>query len=365
MKLTLLTHKNNIGAEIIKTLKSGAYSDFKIAVAYARNSGINRIYNELADFSKNGDEMTVIAGIDQKNTSYQALFNLKTFTKDNLYVHHDKNFSITFHPKVYIFGNEETEKIIIGSSNLTAGGFFLNYEANIDVQLSQNKESKEFQQQLANYWKTLITDENTKKCDSTLLNKMLDAGAVADEKKLQPFKKILDDISIDLPFKKIKKTRKLPPVTNIVTPNIPLVKDKFVMTLSGFDVSDKSQDPVILIPLKALRMIPVFWNFPTLYTNSGSGYPQLYATANVKIDSEVLKNEHIRLYYYDKKREFRLQCEAIKRNGNKGDIIQITKDAQNPLEYNIELIRIATANYKKLENTLDKKVSPQKRFTYY
>src|SRR5437868_13122466 len=98
MKVTLLTHENTVGEEIAKTLRSGQYADFKVVVAYSRNSGISRIYNDLRTFSNNGGRTSVIAGIDQLNTSYQALVNLKTFAKDNLFIHHDKNFDITFHP---------------------------------------------------------------------------------------------------------------------------------------------------------------------------------------------------------------------------------------------------------------------------
>ena len=92
MDITFLTHENSIGSEITKTLKSRKYSDFKVAVAYIKNSGVTRIYDELVYFSNKGGKTSFIAGIDQNNTSYQALANLKTFTKDNLFIHHDKNF---------------------------------------------------------------------------------------------------------------------------------------------------------------------------------------------------------------------------------------------------------------------------------
>lgn len=137
------------------------------------------------------------------------------------------------------------------------------------------------------------------------------------------------------------------------------------MTLSGFDVSSKSQDPVILIPLKALRNMPIFWNFPNLYTDSGSGYPQLYASANINIDGKVFKDQHIRIYYYDNKKEFRLQCELIKRNGKQGDIILIQKNTNKPLEFEIELLRIGSMKFDSIKRLLINKVSKQKFFCYY
>src|SRR3972149_8053800 len=296
MKITLLTHENTAGNEIAKTLKSGKYSDFKVAVAYAKNSGISRIYNELASFSNNGGRTSIIVGIDQNNTSYQALVNLKTFAKDNLFIHHDKNFDITFQPKVYLFGDKEIEKVIVGSSNFTAGGFFLNYEANISVTLDTSENDRNFQKQVADYWNGLLNDDNTKKCDLAFLDKLLEYGSVVDERKQRPFKEIIEKIS-DLPFKTKKQARILPPASTQIITTTPALKEKFAMTLSGFDVSAKSQDPVVLIPIAALKSMPLFWNWPVLYTDSGAGYPQLYAIANIRIDGKILKDQHIRIYY--------------------------------------------------------------------
>jgi len=146
---------------------------------------------------------------------------------------------------------------------------------------------------------------------------------------------------------------------------VPSLKEKFAMTLSGFDVSAKSLDPVILIPITALKSMPMFWNFPILYTDSGAGYPQLYATANIHIDGKFLRDQNIRIYYYDKKKEFRLQCEPIKRNGKQGDIISIHKDPNKPLEFEIELLRKGSTKFNAIELILKHKVSSQKFFTYY
>lgn len=365
MELTLLTHEKTAGEEIAKNLKSGKYSDFKVAVAYTRNSGVSRIYNELSSFVNDGGVISVIAGIDQCNTSYQALANLTSIAKNNLFLHHDKNFDITFHPKVYLFGNKMIEKVIIGSSNFTAGGFFLNYEANIGVTLDSSKNAKDFRKQVAEYWDNLLSDENTKPCDITLLNKLLEGGSVIDENKQKPFKDIIEKISNDLPFKTKKKIKPLPPATDTKSIYIPDLKTKFAMTLSGFDVSPKSQDPVQLIPIAALKSIPVFWSFPMLYTDSGAGYPQLYATANIRINGKLLKDQQIRIYYYDKKTEFRLQCEPIKRNGKPGDIIVVEKDHKKPLEYKIDLIRTDSFEYRVIKPILTNKVSENKYYAYY
>ena len=365
MELTLFTHENTAGEEIAKTLRSGKYSDFKGTVAYSRNSGIGRIYNELTEFAEHGGKTSVIAGIDQNNTSYQALINLKTFAKDNLFIHHDKNFNITFHPKVYMFGNEQIEKVIVGSSNLTAGGFYLNYEANVGITLDNSKNSKNFQKQISDYWNNLLNDENTKKCGMPLLKKLLERGSVVDEHKQRPFKEIIGRIETNLPFKTRESVKTLPSIVARSSVSVPALANKFAMTLSDFDVSSRSQDPVILIPLAALKKMPTFWNFPSLYTNSEAGYPQLYALANIHIDGKTTREQHVRIYYYDQKSEFRLQCKAIKRKGDSGDIITIEKDPRNPLGFEIELLRKNSEKFKAIKPTLDHRASKLKHFTYY
>jgi len=365
MELNLLSHQKTLGTEISKSLRSGKYSDFKVAVAYARDSAISRIYNDLTEFAKNGGKTSVIAGIDQGNTSYQALVNMKTFAKDSLYIHHDRNINITFHPKVYLFGNQETEKIIVGSSNFTAGGFFLNYEANIEVTLDNSESAVNFKKQISDYWGDLLKDENTKLCELPLLDELLEQGSVIDESQQKLFKAIVGKISYDLPFTQKQNLGKLPPLSTLAPVLLPKSKKIFAMTLSGFDVSPKSQDPVILIPIAALKSFPNFWNFPKLYTYSSSGYLQLYASAKILIDTTPHLDQHLRIYYYEKKSEFRLQCEAIKRNGKEGDIITIEKSVNNPMGFLIELVRINSPKYNQILALLGNKVSSKKYFGYY
>ena len=362
MKLTLLTHEKPVGEEIARALNSGKYSNFKAAVAYARNSGISRICNELADFAGNGGKISIIAGIDQGNTSYQALVNLKTFAKDDLFIHHDRNFDITFHPKIYLFGNSQIEKIILGSSNLTAGGFYLNYEANISVRLGSSENAKRLRRQVADYWSDLLNDKNTKRCAPALLNKLLENGSIADERAQKPFKEIIEKISSGSPFE-ARELRTMPPAVESRT-EVPALKEKFAMTLSSFDVSERSLDPVLLIPIAALRTRPGFWNFPAFYTYSETGYPQLYAVAEVRVDGAILKDQHIRIYYYEKKSEFRLKCEVIKRTGDEGDIILIRKYPTRPLEFEIELLRRNSIEYEELRPLLKQRASSQKFFAY-
>lgn len=105
-------------------------------------------------------------------------------------------------------------------------------------------------------------------------------------------------------------------------------------------------------------------NFPIISNDYIETYP-LINSVHYRIDGETLKDQHIRIYYYDKKKEFRLQCKPIKRNGNQGDIIVIQKDSNKPLEFEIELLRQSSTKHKTISPLLTNKVSTQKFFTYY
>ena len=327
-----------------------------------KTPGVGRLYNDLMQFSNQGGQTTAIIGIDQNNTSYQALANLISFTNSSLYIHHDKG-AITFHPKVYLFGNEQIEKVFVGSSNLTAGGLFLNFEANIFVNLDKSDKSEEFRNKITEYWNFLISDGNTKLVDLQFITRLLESGNLIDENKKRGFKEIIGEVS-NLPFTS-RKIQKLLPVSKQLNINPKKFSSNFAMILSGFDVSSKSLDPVQLIPIAALKEFPVFWNFPKFYIESDKGYPQLYAIANILIDGKILANQHIRIYYYDKKKEFRLQCEAIKRNGNQNDIMVIRKDENRPLEFRIELLRFGSVEHSAILPLLTKKVSPLKSYGYF
>ncbi|TFB10222.1 hypothetical protein E3V36_04600 [Candidatus Marinimicrobia bacterium MT.SAG.2] len=361
MELKLLTHETVIGNEITTSLGSGQYKNFKMVVAFAKNSGIGRLYNDLSSFSNQGGKVEAIVGIDQKVTSYQSLINLKAITKENLYIHHD-NGTINFHTKMYLFGNTEIDKVIVGSSNLTAGGLYMNFEANISVNLDSSKSTIRFRNQVENYWKNLSSDENTVKADRKLIDQLFDAGKLYDENEHGSFKTNIGEAS-GLPFKN-RKPPKLPPLSNKITTTTPSSFNSFAMTLSKFDVSSKSQDPVILIPITALRKNPTFWNWPFLYMRSGGGYPQYYAPTDVKING-TQKRKTIRIYYYDTKSEFRLQCEGIKRNGNPNDIMLIKKTPSKSIEYEIELVRSNSSKYKILLPKLTETTPNKRKFYNY
>lgn len=322
----------HMGSEITAALSSGNYKNFRAAVAFIRQPGLNTIYPSLLQFTQNGGDVLIVAGIDNGITSYQSLSNLLALAT-KLRIHHVSDVGETFHPKVYIFGKTErtVDKIIVGSSNLTVGGFYRNVEANVEINfdgIGNPSTVSNFRKELDKFWNGLIRNKNTILADSQFLNKLAEEGHLSDENQFSSFRKISNSLMRSPPkssrFGSSTKSTSVPKNRNLpATGKIPMGMKKFAMTLSHFDTSPQSQDPVILIPLRALNDNPGFWNFPASYGVSGKHYLEYYT--NAKVCNGGKNIVPVRIYAYSGKREFRLQCENIKRNGSKGDIMEIEK----------------------------------------
>lgn len=132
-----------LGYHLISELKYGNYKRLFITTAYAKASGVLRLKHALQQFKSTGGEIHCFIGIDQYNTTYEALKELYVLS-DKLYIIHNERLSHTYHPKVYMLDNntENPQKVwlSIGSNNLTAGGLFINYEScSIDILNISNK----------------------------------------------------------------------------------------------------------------------------------------------------------------------------------------------------------------------------------
>ncbi len=119
-----------LGTILKSKLSEDKYKYFVIVSAFAKNSGVLRIKESLQKFRDNGGRVEAFIGLDAYGTSYEAVVNLFSLV-DSLYIVHDSNSSITFHSKIYFLSDlKESEWISVGSSNLTGGGLWTNYETN-------------------------------------------------------------------------------------------------------------------------------------------------------------------------------------------------------------------------------------------
>lgn len=106
-----------------------------IAVAWVRASGMAYLSDRLANFLQHGGQLSVIVGIDIQNTTregLQALLDLERYGRCETFVYHNEAGGV-FHPKLYLFRNEEEARLIVGSNNITQSGLYVNVEAGLQV----------------------------------------------------------------------------------------------------------------------------------------------------------------------------------------------------------------------------------------
>lgn len=106
-----------------------------IAVAWVRASGMAHLSDRLENFLRHGGRLTVVVGIDLQNTTsegLQALLDLEKCGNAETFVYHNEAGGV-FHPKLYLFRNEEEARLIVGSNNITESGLYVNVEAGLQV----------------------------------------------------------------------------------------------------------------------------------------------------------------------------------------------------------------------------------------
>ena len=121
--------------ELKQCLGRNDLNNFKFVVAYAKSGPLKRLEPYIQNWLYKGKRIEAIFGIDQRNTSQEALeFALGNFTQS--YIAHVKGrFGPTFHPKLYLFYGRDKATAFIGSNNLTVGGTEINFETGVRLDL--------------------------------------------------------------------------------------------------------------------------------------------------------------------------------------------------------------------------------------
>jgi len=129
---------------LVDEFNNSEWNAFQSAVAFASQSGnFPALLEAIANFAQRGGRIEMTFGADtfsgQGGSEYaaieQLLNTLKEFPEAKISLYREKGR--TFHPKLYLFSNVKQKKarLIIGSSNWGAGGFYGNVEANVMINL--------------------------------------------------------------------------------------------------------------------------------------------------------------------------------------------------------------------------------------
>lgn len=113
-----------------------------IIVAWARTNGFGLLFDALGAHLK---KINVVVGMAGAATSAEALAHLLRACKA-VHVFH-KHHLQTFHPKIYCLDSggvpPDQATLLVGSSNMTGGGLFSNFEANLVADLNPRSSSRD------------------------------------------------------------------------------------------------------------------------------------------------------------------------------------------------------------------------------
>ena len=112
--------------------------DIRMAAAFMTVSGLSMIEPSIRTTLQSGALVEFLVGLDLNTTEPEALLRLFDVSLNSpgltIYCYASLAPGIVYHPKMYLFREDDDVKAIVGSSNLTSGGLQNNIEVNIVVE---------------------------------------------------------------------------------------------------------------------------------------------------------------------------------------------------------------------------------------
>lgn len=362
--------------------------------AFVSLQTIMRVKQQLLELKGYGVDFRFVLGIDLGGTSQEVLKELLGWGIDVRIIKH-RIPGHTFHPKLYLFQWDDIATIIIGSNNITEGGFFGNYEgaARITYQLPDDAEG--FGSACAELSRFLEPDGPVAyELTAEFLDALIARGDIPTEAEARKGRDIAaetkkakgkkagepifgtEDIKTPPPLpadlierlvKDVRKRRKASKKiarkaakekTEVAMPIDDEVSDSllpaaFYMTLptlQGENIPGEGR-----IPLEAIELAKEFWGWSYEYSKEVSpraGKDRVYwnwrpkwRIWSVEAPGDVTVQE-VRMYMYENSSDFRFYVQPIvKAGGDLGDVVRIRRIAESGAEFECVLARHGTPDY--------------------
>ncbi|MBI4488575.1 MAG: hypothetical protein HY694_05780 [Deltaproteobacteria bacterium] len=355
-----------------------------------------RIKHQIAALRAANTAVRFVLGIDLGGTSQEVLRELLGWNIETLIVKH-RIPGHTFHPKIYFFEWDDRAEIIVGSSNVTEGGFFGNYESCVRITYDfpvDLEACTSAQTELSRFLNP--GGPITYPLTETLLNQLIARNAIPTEAEARKNrdigltaklksetgkqgaeKAIFGTEHIDLPpplpadllerliqnvrhrredarRARKKKTKPSPAQSPIGTKGEdPLSPGAFYMTLptlQGEKIPGEAR-----IPLEAIELAREFWGWPEEYEKDVSpraGKNRVYwnwrpawRVWSVKNPDDV-NTQRVRMYMYTNSSDFRFYVRPLVNAGaDLGDVVCIRRIAEPDAEYECALAQKSTPEY--------------------
>ena len=362
--------------------------------AFVSLQTIMRLKQQILDLERNGVDIRFVLGIDLGGTSQEVLKEILGWNIDTKLVKHRRPRH-TFHPKLYLFEWKDRGTIIIGSNNITEGGFFGNYEGAARVTYSLPEEAEAFVNAYNKLKRFLNPDSPVSyQLTEKLLVELADRGELPTEaearvgrdffgKSKKPYAEkgksifgteyiasppplpadVLERLVKDVRArrqaarkktkKKISKKKGAPTLPIDEHASASLLPAAFYMTLptlQGVTIPGEAR-----IPLEAIELAKEFWGWPDEYTKKVSphaGKERVYWNWRPNwqvwsVDSpDDVTTQVVRMYMYENSSDFRFYARPlVNAGGDLGDVVRIRRIAQSDAEYECALAKKGTAEY--------------------
>ena len=140
-------------------------SSIRMIAAFIRESGIRFILEDLKVAVSKGAKIQILTGLYLGITEPSALYLLKLCFGNSIEIKIFKHNDISFHPKTYIFEDDQRSEIYIGSSNISASALENGVEWNYKI---VQDESKEVFSQFYNNFNLLFNEHSVELSDELL-----------------------------------------------------------------------------------------------------------------------------------------------------------------------------------------------------
>lgn len=181
-----------------------------IATAFFKKSGLKLLLPAIKNHIEVNKPINIIVGQNFGLTEPLALrtvFNLfEKKTNANLFLDKAEEKTTVFHPKLFIFKNNDRGIIISGSANITKGGLTTNQEVSL---VSNTKPSSKDWKAAIKYFKSMTSKDNASLLNLMLINRYEDYYKkqlkARKDQKTTPEKR---DSEYSFDYKKLKKRLK-------------------------------------------------------------------------------------------------------------------------------------------------------------
>lgn len=160
LKPRFLTNRPEQGQKVLSTIEDELLrcNEFSISVAFITMGGIAPLLQSFRELERRGIKGRILTTDYLNFSDPQALLKLHELSNIEIRMFRVKDGGKGFHTKGYIFREEETYKIIIGSSNMTLTALTVNHEWNTKiVSTTQGEMTHEIVSEFERLWRSKDT----------------------------------------------------------------------------------------------------------------------------------------------------------------------------------------------------------------